>query len=73
MVLRWFSVFTQSQHTICAHRTDPRFQVGGVPTLVHWTAAGAAGSKLGGDLEDAKSPEEAVALVAKFILDTKDA
>lgn len=46
--------------------------MGGVPTLVHWTLAGEAGEKLGADLENAAGPEEAVAVVAKFILDTKD-
>jgi hypothetical protein len=46
--------------------------VGGIPTLVHWRGAGGggAGAKMGPELEDAASPQEAVALVAKFIMDT---
>jgi hypothetical protein len=51
-------------------RTDPRFKVTGVPTLVHWLGGGRAGAKLGPELEAAKSPQEAVALVGKFLLDT---
>ncbi len=54
-------------------RTDPRFTVSGVPTLVHWPGGGAAAVKLGGELEEAKSIDEAVAVVGKFILDTKGA
>lgn len=53
-------------------RVDPRFLVGGVPTLVHWKGAGEAGEKLGSELEAASSPQEAVALVAKFIIDTTE-
>ncbi|GBF91444.1 hypothetical protein Rsub_04184 [Raphidocelis subcapitata] len=55
-------------------RVDPRFKVGGVPTLVHWRGGGSgAGAKMGLELEDAASPQEAVGLVAKFIAETSAA
>lgn len=67
-----YSLEHRKQHAK-PQRTDARFAVGGVPTLIHWTAAGAPGAKLGPELEAAASPAEAVALVAKFVAETRGA
>lgn len=43
-----------------------------MPTLLHWTAAG-AGQRLAGELEGASSNEAAAELVAGFISKTRAA
>ncbi|KAF6252451.1 hypothetical protein COO60DRAFT_522374 [Scenedesmus sp. NREL 46B-D3] len=51
-------------------RQDAAIQLSGVPDLMCWGADGPT-AKLGGALEKAASPGEAVGVVAKFLLDTR--
>lgn len=60
-------VWKDPQHPL---RNDPAIKLGGVPDLMRWGAEGPT-AKLGVALEKAGSPAEAVAVVAKFLLDTK--
>jgi hypothetical protein len=53
-------------HNIFRHNSQ--VQLAGVPDLMRWTAEGPT-AKMGQQLENAATPEEAVALVAKFVLD----
>lgn len=55
---------------LAVFRHDPAIKLGGVPDLMRWTADGPT-AKLGTALEKAASPQEAVAVVAKFLLDTQ--
>jgi hypothetical protein len=52
-----------------ACRQDPVIKLSGVPDLMRWGPDGPT-AKLGVALEKAASPVEAVAVVAKFLLDT---
>jgi len=53
-------------------RLHAGWKLTGVPTLLHWTAAG-AGQRLAGELEGASSNEAAAELVAGFISKTRAA
>ncbi|PSC74668.1 thioredoxin Clot [Micractinium conductrix] len=50
-------------------RTDPRFQLGGVPTLVFWSS-GLAAAKLGRELERAPTAAAAAQVAAAFVKQT---
>ncbi|KAL4431372.1 hypothetical protein ABPG75_006628 [Micractinium tetrahymenae] len=47
-------------------RKDPRFQLGGIPTLVYWKG-GAVAAKLGAELERAPSTAAAAQVAADFV------
>jgi hypothetical protein len=65
LALLWFTCAATD-----ACRQDPAIKLAGVPDLMRWSADGPT-AKLGVALEKAVSPVEAVAVVAKFLLDTK--
>lgn len=49
-------------------RHDPDFKVGGVPTVVWWDqATGTAGARLGNELEEAETDEEASRLIEELL------
>lgn len=50
-------------------RTDARFQLSGIPTLVHWKG-GAVAAKLGAELERARTTAAAGQVAAAFIKQT---